>query len=175
MTTTPTVKGHPDMLTATPNAGALAQYTASLAIDCDLDHLLPKEPWFHFHGVYLANAAAIIDGFLQGDWTDAPTDLTAIELHGAANGVTLEVAADIFGQDPDELALGGVAYLNIPEVGDLRIALAKATRDTDMFTAAHLYDPAAQITHVIERFCRQVDSALAPVDALLHRKSAQAA
>ncbi|MDH6283929.1 hypothetical protein [Prescottella agglutinans] len=159
------------MFTAHPNASAITQYAGAFSSDY-LDHLLPKDPWFHLHAAYLTSAYELLEGFVHGDWPGARDAPDPIELRGAPDGVNLKVAVDLIGADTDEIALGGVAYLTIPGVGDLHLALPKATRDTDLFSAAHLYDPAAQISHVITSFCRQVDRALAPVDALYHRQAA---
>lgn len=158
------------MLTTSPNASAVTDYTKHLLDECVLDRALPKDPWFH-NAAYLNSAYSILDGFLHGDWSSEYAYSAVIDLHDAPDGVSLEVAVDLIGSDPDEYAVGGIAYLTVPNVGDLRLALAKAVRDTDLYSTAYLTDPAGQINYLIGAFCKLIDQALAPVHVLLAKAS----
>lgn len=158
------------MLNVTADQRMVEAFAVHLVAEDDLiDRLLPKDPWFHCN-VYLDSAYCLLRQYLDSEWHyDHSQDDPVLHLHGAPAGATIEVAVDLIGTEQHEQALGGVVYLDLPDVETIRLALPAATRDTDVFSAAHLYDPTAQITHVIGALCSLVDRALAPISSLLVR------
>ncbi|WP_072814671.1 hypothetical protein [Rhodococcus zopfii] len=156
------------MITVSADPATIASFAAHLIADEDrIDRLLPKDPWFHYGSAYLDSAYGILAEYLTGDWKMLPSTDPALDLHGAVAGTALEVSVDLVGPEPNEQSLSGVVYIDLPNIDTIRLALPNVTRDTDMFSAQHLYDPAAQISHVIATLCELVNRALKPVSALL--------
>lgn len=156
------------MLTVSPDIRIVEDYAAYFTADDDwFDRVLPKDPWFH-SVEYIHSAYYLLEGLLKDDWGTCHGQRTLLHLHGAPAGATITVDVDLIGPEPHEQTLSGVVLLDLPTTGTVRLALPHATRDTDLFSAAHLYDPPAQIAHVIGSFCTLVDRALAPVAPLLH-------
>lgn len=156
------------MITVSANPATVANFAAYLIADEDrIDRLLPKDPWFHHGSAYLDSAYGILYEFLTGDWQMLPPTDPVLDLHGAVAGTALEVSVELVGPEPNEQSLSGVVYLDLPNIDTIRLALPNVSRDTDVFSARHLYDPAAQISHVIATLCELVNRALKPVSALL--------
>ncbi|MCZ4589622.1 hypothetical protein O4328_39320 [Rhodococcus opacus] len=156
------------MITVSADPASVAGLAAHLLADEDLiDRLLPKDPWFHHGSAYLDSAYRILSEYLTGEWQCTPPTAPSLDLHGALAGTSLEVSVDLVGPEPNAQSLSGVVYLDLPNLDTIRLALANVTRDTELFSAQHLYDPAAQINHVIATLCELVNRALAPVSALL--------
>lgn len=156
------------MLTVTADQRMVEAFADHLVADDDLiDRLLPKDPWFHSNA-YLESAYCLLRQYLTSEWRDGQDD-PVLHLHGAPAGALIEVAVDLIGPEQHEQTLGGIVYLDLPRIETIRLALPTATRDTDVFSASHLYEPPAQITHVIGALCSLVDRALAPVSSLLTR------
>jgi len=156
------------MITVSAEPATVASFAARLIADEDrIDRLLPKDPWFHHGSAYLDSAYGILAEYLAVDWQTLTSTEPALALHGAVAGAAVEVTVDLVGPEPNEQSLSGVVYLDLPNIDTLRLALPNVTRDTDMFSAHHLYDPAAQINHVIATLCDLVNRALKPVSTLL--------